>query len=336
MRGKTVAVHAVFALCTTLLGWVAAAPAVASTTEYGGRATALRATVSSVSHSETDTGELPPSGGNLDAASESANVPGTVSAQTLHASTIGQGSYVHSEASAGGVEITAGLLTISADLVMSRAEAEDQGGWAIRTGRSHVDGLLLNGLPVPVTGEPNQVVPVPGGELVIDDQSYSSSGGIQSITVTALRLTVGDSDIRLGGSRAGIKPAVAAQSCSGSADFATGGGWLVPPGQLLKASFGFVGGVRDADFHGHLVFRNPELNHRVKGDVIFYSGTANVRTMFGEGEVNGEIGTFILTITDAGEPGTTDNFNLQYESDEGAGTADGTIGGGNIQVHPMC
>ena len=333
MRGRKVAVQTAVLVFATILGWGTAGPAMASTIEYSGRATAVRTAVSA----HADTGELAATGGNLDAAELSAGVPGAVAVDTLHASTIGQAEYVHSEASVGSLAMTEGLNSIAADLIMSRAEAQNQGGWVIRSARSHVDGLLVNGLPVVVTGEPNQTVPLVGGQLVINEQSQTSTGGIESITVIALHLTAGEADIAIGTSRAGLKPPTVAQACSATADFATGGGWLVPTGQALKASFGFVGGVRDGAFHGHLVFKDSQTQDRVKGEVTFYvPGTGNERTMGGQGQINGQFGTFTLNVVDVAEPGAADGFNLEYASEAHGGTATGTLGGGNIQLHPGC
>ena len=333
MRGRKVAVQVAVALFATVLGWGAAGPAMASTIEYSGRATAVRTAVSA----HADTGELAATGGNLDAGELSAGVPGAVAVDTLHASTIGQAEYVHSEASVGSMAMAEGLNTIAADLVMSRAEAQNQGGWVIRSGRSHVDGLLVNGLPVVVTGDPNQTVPLVGGQLVINEQSQGSTGGIESITVTALHLTVGDTDIAIGTSRAGLKLPAVAQGCSATADFTTGGGWIVPAEQALRASFGFVGGLRDGAFHGHLVFKNHQTQDRVKGDVTLYIvGTGTERFMFGQGQVNGQPGQFEMEVSDAAEPGASDRFTIRYSSQQGMGGASGTLGGGNIQLHPGC
>jgi hypothetical protein len=337
MRGKKVAVYVVGAMFTTLLGWSSAGPAFATGEEYAGRATALRVTASGAPVSFADTGELPSSGGNLDSSEQTAGVPDVASAETLHASTIGIGDFTHSEASIGGVTITAGTYTVTADLVMSRANADNQGGWVILGGHAHVDGLLLNGLPVVVTGEPNQTIPLAGGQLVINEQSSSTSGAIKSISVTALHLSADGVNAEAGTSKAGLTEA--AQTCSPTADFATGGGWIVPPGQTLKATFGFVGGVKNGVVHGHLVFKDRQLNDRVKGEVTIYTPAAGIqRTMVGtDAEVNGDPGTFELRVSDIAEPGAnSDTFSLDYASDTGAGSVSGTLGGGNIQLHPGC
>ena len=330
MRGRKVAAYTAVAMFISLLGWSSATPALA-TTNYAGRATALAATVSGVPIARVDTGELPGSGGSLDASEPTAGVPDTASADTLHASTIGIGDFTHSEASVGGVAVTAGLYSVSADLAMSRANADNEGGWVILDARSHVDGLLLNGLPVVVTGDPNQVIPLAGGQLVLNEQSSSTSGSMKTITVTALHLTVGDADVKVGTSKAGLTEA--AQTCSPTADFATGGGYLGAGGGQ-KRSFGFVGGIKNgALVRGHLTYHNQATGDRIKGEIVVYTpapGTS--RTMEGEGELNGDDIEFDLIVTDNDEPGTTDELTLIYPG----GFDQGLLGGGNIQIHPGC
>jgi hypothetical protein len=334
MRGRRIAAYTAVAVFTSLLGWSSASPALATTT-YAGRATALAATVSGVPITRADTGELPGSGGSLDATEPTAGVPDTASADTLHASTIGVGNFTHSESSAGGVEVEAGVYSISADLVMSRANADNQGGWVILGARSHVDGLLLNGLPVVVTGDPNQVVPLVGGQLVLNEQTSSTTGLMKTITVTALHLTVGDVDVKVGTSKAGLTQA--AQACSPTADFATGGGWLAPSG-VQKRTFGFVGGVKDGTiFRGHFTYHNRVTGDRIQGQIVSYQPVpGNSRTMQGEGELNGDDVTFELMVTDNGEPGsgssTPDELTVIYPG----GFDNAPLGGGNIKLHPGC
>ena len=332
MRGRKVAVQVAVALFATVLGWGTAGPAMASTIEYSGRAIALRNTLAS----NADTGELPTSGGVLHAEELSGGVPGTVTASTLHASTIGQSDYVHSEASAGVVVLTAGVNTVSAEFVMAHAEAQNTDGSVIRTGGSHIDGLLLNGLPVSVTGEPNQTVPLAGGQLVLNEQTNTSIGTSQLITVRALHLTVGDADVAVGTAKAGLTPSATAPPCSPANDYVTGGGWLVPEGQTIKATFGFTGGIKDGIVRGQLTFKNHQNQDRVKGEIIPpYLIFGTERTMFGQGQVNGQSSTFDLNISDNEEPGRSDFFSINYQSQTPGGAA-GTLGGGNIQLHPGC
>jgi len=74
--------------------------------------------------------------------------------------------------------------TIGAALLTCQASAILNGGAA---GSSSVSNLLLNGVPVPVSGAPNQTVSIPGGQMVINEQLTSPTG----IVVNALHITVG-------------------------------------------------------------------------------------------------------------------------------------------------
>jgi len=335
MRGRKIAVSVAVAMFTTLLGGSVTGPALAADPiAYNGRAFAVSVNVSGQTTVLADSGELPSSGGNLEASSLTGLAP-ALTGDTLHASTIGQGDRTRSEASMGSLVVTAGLVTVSADLAMSRATATRHGSQVLLSGTSHVTGLAINGLPVLVTGQPNQSIPLPEGQLIINEQTTSTAGAMKSITVKAVHLTVGDVDAVVGSSRAGATNGAA--SCSSTADSATGGGWVQPSFQP-KQSFGFVGGIRhNGNIHGHLVFVDHATNNRLKGTVTAYTvGGPTLRTMDGEGELNNEPAQFSLTVNDAGEPGTSDTFELAYASQTGGGIATGTLGGGNIQIHEPC
>jgi hypothetical protein len=316
--------------------FTSAVPAAAATKiSYSGQSFAVKTVASSTTTVLADTGALASSGGTKDASSLSGTVPETLTADTLHASTIGQGDRVRSEASLEVIGITAGTNSISADLAMSRAMAVSQANNATVSGVSHVSNLVVNGLPVVVTGQQNQVVPLVNGQLVINEQSSSVSGDTGSITVNALHLTInGGADITLGSSRAGV--VAGSQNCSPNRDFATGGGWIPPPSGSAKRTFGFIAGIEQrTPFLGHLVFVNHETNERLKGQFRTYEGAGQTRDMTGTGELDGQPATFELTITDAGDDGTNDQFRLQIltplRPQEGP-----VLGAGNIQVHQMC
>ena len=69
-------------------------------------------------------------------------------------------------------------------------------------GSSTLSNLSLNGVPVPVTGDPNQTVSIPGGQMVINEQQTSPAG----IVVNALHVIVsGVADVVMGSSVAGIQ-----------------------------------------------------------------------------------------------------------------------------------
>src|SRR5437867_7497092 len=90
---------------------------------------------------------------------------------------------VVSEVSLTTVGMQIGAVSIAADTVMASVLAAI--GTAIQAG-SLVDNLSINGEPVTVTGEPNQSISIPGGQLIINEQTVSPAG----TTVNALHATV--------------------------------------------------------------------------------------------------------------------------------------------------
>src|SRR5438445_12567679 len=91
------------------------------------------------------------------------SVPALLSAETLHATAIGLSDRVASQASLGSLVLGIGSTSISADAVLAQAEAA--AGSA--TGSSVLGNLTLDGVPVDVSGAPNQTISFLGGRLVI-------------------------------------------------------------------------------------------------------------------------------------------------------------------------
>ncbi len=82
---------------------------------------------------------------------------------------------------------------------MSQASAILGGGG---TGSSIIGNLSLNGAPVWVSGVPNQIVSIPGGQMVINEQNASPTG----IVVNALHVIVGGvADVVIGSAVAAIQ-----------------------------------------------------------------------------------------------------------------------------------
>jgi hypothetical protein len=126
------------------------------------------------------------------------NVPALLSAEALHATAIGLSDRVASQASLGNLVLGIGSTSISADAVLAQAEAA--AGSA--TGSSVLGNLMLDGAPVDVSGAPNQTISVPGGRLVINEQTATAGG----IVVNALHLVVdGVADVVLGSATAAIQ-----------------------------------------------------------------------------------------------------------------------------------
>lgn len=301
---------------------------------FSGRATVVNATVLGQQIVLSDTGALPSQGGAQEASLLTANVPDLLTAEALHASTVGHGDRSRSEASVADLNLTVGGNTISAGFLRSRATATCEGGRAAVTGSSEIVALVINGQSIVVSEAPNQTVSLPaGGQVIINEQPSSPTG---NITVNALHVIVpGVADIVIASSHADIT--CAGNGCSSKNDFVTGGGF-VPSGKT-KANFGVAGGLKNGSFWGHLVYLDHANNGvRVKAqDVTAYTITGLTSRHIeyvGTCEVNGTPGqTCIVDVTDNGEPGRNDIFTLKVN---GAPVPSGKLAGGNIQLHSPC
>jgi len=195
-RWRAVAVPMVFA---GLLAWPAAGAAQTLT----GDAKAVRATVLGTTTTLANTGPLASASDPLEASLETGAIPSVLSGEALHAATIGWADQVASEAALGNLGLTVGGTGISADSVLARAQSVLGGA---SSGSTVIDNLAINGVPVAVTGEPNQTISIPGGQVVINEQSVSASG----ITVNALHATVSGlfgplADVVIASANAGIQ-----------------------------------------------------------------------------------------------------------------------------------
>jgi hypothetical protein len=160
--------------CVAALLW----PASGSAQTIRGQARAVQATVASPVGTTTtalaDTGTL---GGATDARQASqltGSIPSLLTGGALHATTIGWPDEADSEASIAGLALTAAGNTISANFVMARVRSV-LGSTSV--GGVDISGLAIDGVPVVVTGVPNQQVAIPGGLLVINEQNNSSLSG---------------------------------------------------------------------------------------------------------------------------------------------------------------
>ncbi|HXL33519.1 MAG TPA: choice-of-anchor P family protein [Gemmatimonadales bacterium] len=325
---------------TPLAGMLADASASSASqaTSYSGRATVLQATVLGLSPVVlADAGPLPPSGGAQEASLLNASVPGVLTAEVLHASTVGQGNASRSEASVAELSLTVGGNTVSAGLLEARAAAVCSDGGATASGNSDITALSVNGQTITISGAPNQRVSLPVGEVIINEQTSNGAG---DITVNALHVIVpGVADVIVSSAHADItcRPAPAPPSCTG-ADFATGGGWIAGTPSGAKANFGVAGGIKQGQFWGHLTYidHGPD-GPQVKGTGVTAYTVTNPTTRHIEGtaQVNGQDGfTYQVDVADNGEPGRGDSFALQLSSGY---SASGTLAGGNIQLHePSC
>jgi hypothetical protein len=106
---------------------------------------------------------------------------------------------VASGASLANLSLSVAGTGISADVVMASAKAVLG---AAGSGASLLDNLAINGAPVSVSGSANQVLEIPGGRVLINEQT-SSPGGM---VVNALHVIVdGVADVVVGSASAAIQ-----------------------------------------------------------------------------------------------------------------------------------
>jgi hypothetical protein len=182
-----------------LLAW----PRAGSAQTVVGNANAVRATTVGLFGPTTvtlaATGALGGAGDALDAAQVTGSIPSVFAGEVLNAVTVGWPDQAASEASLASMALTVGGTGISADFVMARALAALDGSGG---GSALIDNLSIGGVPIGVTGQPNQTVSIPGGQVVINEQTVSPGG----TTVNALHATVfGVADVVIASATAGIQ-----------------------------------------------------------------------------------------------------------------------------------
>ena len=183
-----------------LLVW----PVTGATQTVTGQAAAVRATVFDLLGGTTavvlaDTGTLQDATDARDAWQITGSVPALLTGEVLEATSIGWPDQVDSGASLGALALSVGGTTIGADSVVAQATALLG---AAGSGASFVDNLSINGVPIAVSADPNQVLYIVGGRVVINEQQ-SSLGGM---VVNALHVIVdGVADVVIGSANAGIQ-----------------------------------------------------------------------------------------------------------------------------------
>lgn len=172
---------------------------------FSGRGIVARVdtTLPPLSNTVGDTGALPVQGGTLQSSLPDIDLPGVLTTQLVQSSTTGGGDQSQSQTSLATVDVLAGL--VQASVIQSTATASCDGASAAVSGSSRIVSLTVAGLPVDVTGAPNQTVPLLVGTLVLNEQVGSAVGDTGSITVNAVHLSVlGVADVVLGSSHADV------------------------------------------------------------------------------------------------------------------------------------
>ena len=186
------------------LGGLLPSPPAATSSTVVGDASAARVSVlgilgTAMTTALADTGTLTTANNALDASMLAGGIPSALSAETLSASTISWADQVDSEASLGNLSMTVAGVGITADFVM--AEATQVLG-AAGSGSSTLTNLVINGTPIAVTGAPNQAVWIPGGQVIINEQTISSTG---AAVVNALHVVItGVADVVVASATAGV------------------------------------------------------------------------------------------------------------------------------------
>ena len=161
-----------------------------------GQARAVQATVASPFGITTsilaDTGTLSGPSDARHASQLTGSIGSLLSAETLHATTIGSPAQAASEASMAGLTLTIAGTTISAGFVQARALAGADG---FRT--ATIQGLAINGVPIDVSGDPNQTISILGGSIVINEQQpgvvnaiHIAINGVADVVIASARANV--------------------------------------------------------------------------------------------------------------------------------------------------
>jgi hypothetical protein len=188
------------ALAMALLAWPTASKAQTVTGQArGAQATVIGPLGTTTTTTLSDTGTLGGTNDARDASLLTASVPSLLDGEVLSASTIGYPDEVDSAASLAGLNLNVGGVGVSADFVMAQAS---QVLGAAGSGASYIGNLAINGTPVSVSGDPNQTIAIPGGQLIINEQTISSNG---AMAVNALHIIVnGVADVVIASATAGI------------------------------------------------------------------------------------------------------------------------------------
>jgi hypothetical protein len=149
--------------------------------------TSLASTGISSANAESDVGQV------------TGSIPSLLGAEVLNAATYSYPDQVDSAVSLANLNMSVAGIGIYADSVV--AEASQVLG-AAGSGTSYIDNLSINGMPVAVTGAPNQTIWVPGGQVIINEQTISSTG---AAVVNALHVAItGVADVVIASATAGI------------------------------------------------------------------------------------------------------------------------------------
>src|SRR5947209_12447051 len=142
-----------------LLPPIGSSPTTTTTSGITGDATAVRATLLgalgllTTTTALSDTGTLAGTDVAREASQVTGSIPSLLGAEVLSASTIAWPDQVASQASLANLNLGLAGIGITADSVVAQAS---QVAGAAGTGTTTISNLLINGVPIAITGDPNQ------------------------------------------------------------------------------------------------------------------------------------------------------------------------------------
>jgi hypothetical protein len=326
---KSITIACFLFVATSLLAPLASAT---GTTTFSGRAFALYIqTPVAGTMTVADTGQLPSSGGDIDATLLSVQTS-VATANVLLATTMGFDSTAESQAAIADLTLLPGNPNqITADFLLSESIATCTGV----SGFSDITNLQLAGQKITVSTQPNQVVSVPGIlTLVINEQKATAN----SITVNALHLTTTNGiEVIVSSASSDISCPPSPPPPPTAKDFVTGGGWI--PVSNGKATFGLVAGFKPhaTSPSVNMVYHDHSTGKDVRATSInsYSAPSSNTRTFSGIATVNGQQAIpYTVTVVDNGEPGAGhDQFSIQLQGGSNGYSASSILGGGNLEIH---
>src|SRR5882762_11521054 len=161
--------------------------------DYSGRAYGAYVNVAGLAPTYfADTGDLPSTGGTRTSSLVNVNAPGVITATTMADTTTGSNCQANSAAAIENVTVLQGNpAQVHAMLVKSSAYAD----CASLKGASTIVGLTFGGIPVTVTGAPNQTVTIPGVATLTIDEQISGPGKAFTVNALHLRLLGGTQEV---------------------------------------------------------------------------------------------------------------------------------------------
>jgi hypothetical protein len=315
----------------------------ASSTTFSGQATVVSGTVVGLPVTLVDTGPVEAGGGSLHRSlfRYPDGLPdvtgGALQAEVLHASVVAQGDRSRAEATVADLQLTAANHTIRASFLAARATATCNGNSATISASSEIADLTIDNETIMVATGATETIPLPGGQIVINEQVGSATAGDGDVTVNALHVTLTDpitqesTDIVIASAHADIHCAQSQPGACGPKDFVTGGGWITDTPSGARANFAVAGA--DGGWGHFLYIDHGAGGPRVKGTaVLTYTSTGPTsRHIHGTADIDGRAGSYDVDVADNGEPGhELDTFALLLSTGYGSG---GKLKGGNIQLH---